>query len=155
MTRNFCFITFALAVSTLGSGCARGFEIQTPDGFAELDGTDDYRYRSTSAEGVVLAIRREKNEPHGSLAFWSSALMNELAARGYNLEKNLDVKSKDGTAGKQLRYLSSRDGRPNVLWVTVFVTDSRVVVVESGGDVAHFEHVEPKVSAAIEALDLS
>lgn len=154
MIRNTLLFTFALGLATLGSGCARGFEIQTPDGFAELDRTDDYRYRATSAEGVVIAVRREKNEPRGSLEFWSSALRSELELQGYHFESEKSVKSKDGTAGKQLRYAVTREGRPNALWVTVFVSGSRVLVVEAGGDVAHFGRVQSKVAQAIENLDL-
>lgn len=139
----------------LGStACARGFDINTPDGFAELDSNEDYRYRATSAEGVVLGVRREANEPKGGLAFWASAVENELVTRGYAKVSARAIESKNGTPGKQLVYRVNKNGRPNVLWVAVFVTDNRVVVVETGGDEAHFAHVEPKVTAALEAFEV-
>src|SRR5262245_33937026 len=133
-------ISLVLLVAACGAtaGCARGFDINTPDGFAELDDSDDYRYRSTSADGVVLAVRKEKNEPKAGLDFWTAALKNDLSSRGYGLVKSEKVKSKNGIDGRQLRYSMTKNGRPNVLWVTVFVTDSKVFVVEAGGDEAHF-----------------
>ena|SRR5688572_8661894 len=147
-------IVMLAALGTLATGCARGFDINTPDGFAELDDNDHYRYRATSAEGVVLAVRREQNDPEAGLDFWTKALENELAARGYDLVATDAVKSKNGTDGKRLRYRVTKNGRPNVLWVTVFVSGKRLVVVEAGGDEAHFKGVEPKVAAAIEAIEI-
>ncbi len=154
MTTKTLLFCLALASSTLASGCARGYDIKTPDGFAELDGTDDYGFRATSAEGVVLAVRKEKNDPEGSLDFWASAVKNDLDSRGYALASKKSVKSKNGTPGTQLRYSITRNGRPNVLWVTVFVAGKRVVLVEAGGDEAHFELNEKRVQAAIEAVEV-
>jgi hypothetical protein len=153
MTRSLT-IGLLLGLLTLTGGCARGFEINTPDGFAELDDNDDYRYRSTSADGVVLGVRREKNDPKAGLDFWTAALKNDLASRGYSLVKSENVKSKNGIDGRQFRCQITKNGRPNVLWVTVFVTEKRVVVVEAGGDEAHFGSAETKIASAISAMDI-
>jgi hypothetical protein len=141
------------ALLALG-GCARGIELATPDGFAELE-QGDYDYRATSAEGVVIAVRREPNRPKASLAFWSAAIDYELRGRGYSAIASQDVKSAGGVPGKQIRYRTTRQGRPNVLWTTVYVTSGDVVVVEAGGDRAHFERVESELEKAIRALELS
>ena len=138
----------------LCGGCSRGFDIQTPDGFAELD-EGGYAYRATSAEGVVIAVRREANDPRGNLAFWSAAVDYELRRKGYAAVSSKDVKSPSGVSGKQLRYTTSRAGRPNVLWATVFVSGSSVTVVEAGGDAAHFADVEADVERSIAAIDVS
>jgi hypothetical protein len=144
-----------VALSFASTACGRGFGIETPDGFAELEANDDYRYRATTAEGVVLAVRREANEPKGGLEFWAAAVANELDLRGYSQLDTKDITSKNGTPGKRLKYKVSRNGRPNVLWVAVFVTDSRVIVVETGGDEAHFSNVEPKVTHALSEFEVS
>ncbi len=154
MTQRSFILALALVTSLFGGGCSRGFDIKTPDGFAELEDGDDYRYRATSADGVVLAVRREANDPKGSLEFWASAIGNELSERGYGTAKAEKVTSKDGTPGRRLEYRTSRNGRPNVLWVTVFVSGSRVVVVETGGDADHFRKVEKEVSVAIGAVEI-
>ncbi|MBK7583966.1 MAG: serine/threonine protein kinase [Myxococcales bacterium] len=154
MNRNTLVIALALTTTLLGTGCSKGFDIKTPDGFAELDTNDDFRYRATSANGIVLAVRREKNDPKGGLDFWAQAIENELELRGYGNPKVQAVEAKNGTAGKQFRYETTRGGRPNVLWVTVFVSGDRVVVVESGGDKDHFRQVEKQVDAAIRAVEV-
>jgi hypothetical protein len=78
----------------------------------------------------------------------------ELERKGYARVDKQDVHSPGGVAGRQMRYRVTRNGRPNVLWVTVFVTESSVFVVEAGGDVAHFERVEKAVDEAVRGLDL-
>jgi hypothetical protein len=156
MTYKKLILAACLALSPVStSACGRGFGIETPDGFAELESNDDYRYRATTAEGVVLAVRREDNDPKGGLDFWASAVENELSTRGYEKITAKDIQSKNGIPGKQLRYKVSKNGRPNVLWVAVFVTGSRVVVLETGGDEAHFSHVESKVSQALTEFEVS
>jgi len=152
MTQRTLILTLSLVATLFGSGCSRGFDIKTPDGFAELDDAEGYRYRATSADGVVLAVRREKNEPKGSLDFWAAAVGNELTSRGYGKPAVESLKSQNGTAGKKLAFRTVKNGRPSVLWVAVFVSDDRVVVVETGGDADHFSQVESKVSAALSAL---
>lgn len=147
-------IITTLGLCTFVAGCSRGFDIKTPDGFAELDGSSDYRYRSTSADGVVIAVRREKNEPFGSLDFWSAVLENELERRGYRASETKSVKSKDGATGTQLRLTKHDGGRPNVLWVTVFVRGSHLVVIEAGGDAEHFARVKGQVDSAVQSVDL-
>ena len=151
MTQRTLILTLSLVATLFGSGCSRGFDIKTPDGFAELDDAEGYRYRATSADGVVLAVRREKNEPKGSLDFWAAAVGNELTSRGYGKPAVESLKSQNGTAGKKLAFRTVKNGRPSVLWVAVFVSDDRVVVVETGGDADHFSQVESKVSAALSA----
>jgi hypothetical protein len=143
-----------IGVAVALGGCTRDVGIQTPESFAELD-EGDYAYRATSAEGVVIAVRREDNDPKGTLAFWSSAIDYELRRKGYSAQSAKSVKSADGVAGKQIRYSASREGRPSVLWTTVFVSGGNVIVVEAGGDAAHFEGVESEVEKAINEVEVS
>ena len=69
---------------------------------AEIEG-DDYDYRAANAEGVVLAVRRNDNDPQGDLTFWSGALDAHLQRKGYTPEKTTEVHSADGITGKQVR----------------------------------------------------
>ena len=63
--------------------------IETPSGFAQIDdGRKDerytgYTYRATNAEGVVLGVRHERNDPSGDLQFWSGAVDAHLRRAGY------------------------------------------------------------------------
>ncbi len=145
-----------LALLALGpaSGCSRGFAITTPAGFAELDDQDHYGYRATDAQGVVIAVRREKNKPYGDLSFWSGAVDAQLRRKGYKALKAVDV-SASGVKGKQIRYTVSRAGRDHSFWMTVFVTEDVVVTVEVGGDQEYFEKAEEHLSKAISSLQVS
>lgn len=153
MKRSALLACFAALGLTL-MGCGSGFTMNTPAGFAQLDDNDDYAYRATSAEGVVVAVRREDNEPKGNLEFWASAIGYELERKGYTRVSEEKVQAPAGISGKQLRYHVTKGGRPHVFWATVFVTDDKVVVVEAGGDEAHFDRVKASVEVAIRRIEL-
>ncbi len=130
--------------------------LTTPAGFAEMDDThDDYGYQATSAEGVVIAVRKEDNDPQGNLDFWAKALDYELQSRGYETKHQTSVQTEDGVTGRQLRYSITRQGRPHVLLVSVFVNDDDVYVVEAGGDEEYFAQVKTAVANAVKTLDAS
>lgn len=149
-----CYSLPFVLLAAAALGCGPGFEITTPAGFAELEDQEDYGYRATSAEGVVVAVRREDNRPYGDLAFWSGAVDAELRRAGYVAEKALEVKTADGVSGRQIRYRREIAGRPHAFWATVFVTETVVVTIEAGGDQAHFEKLEKAVAEAIASLRL-
>ena len=130
-------ILLALLLATGSVACTPNLHIDTPGGFAELEDQERYDYRATTSRGVVLAVRREANDPSGDLTFWSGALDAHLRRQGYKATTASDVKSSDGVKGRQIRYTIKRKGRPHSFWMTVFVTADEVITVESGGD-AHF-----------------
>lgn len=132
-------------------GCARGFDIATPDGFAELD-DERFDYRATNAEGVVLGVRKKPNAPQGDLTFWAGAVDAHLRRQGYAPVKHVDLESASGVRGKQLRYGRHVAGRDHAYWVTVFVTEGAVVTVEAGGDEAFFDDEERAIDKAIRSL---
>ena len=144
----------ALAVAGGVGACGRGFAIETPAGFAELEGQKDYGYRATTAEGVVLAVRKKQNRPFGDLGFWAGAVDAHVRRLGYSAIEGRDVKSADGVEGKQVRYNASFEGRPHAFWATVFVTDSAVVTVETGGDAEFFQPATASVETAIASIEV-
>ena len=141
---------FTALVCVLG-GCASA-QITTPTGFAAHDEGNTYDFRASDGEGVVIAVRTEKNRPHGDLLYWSSALDVQLRKSGYEPFDATDVSSADGHDGKQLRYVLHENGRDMVFWLSVFVTDRQVVVVEVAGDSAFFDPKTDQVEAAIASL---
>lgn len=141
-----------LLVGLAAAGCGPGFTVTTPAGFAELEDQDEYGYRATTAEGVVVAVRREDNVPYGDLSFWSSAVDAHLRRDGYTAKKGLDVQTADGVQGRQIRYGRHRNGREHAFWASVFVTEDDVVVVEVGGDQTYFQKLEGAVNSAIQSL---
>ncbi len=141
----------ALALVVL-AGC-HGARLETPAGFATLGSTTEYSYRATSARGVVLATRAEPNEVKANTAFWAEALDAKLRDKGYAPDGNRNVKTERGLEGTQLRYVTTRNGRPHRYWISVFATDKKVFVVEAAGDKEPFDAAEAVVEKAVASLD--
>jgi len=144
-------ILSVLALATLSTGCATA-QLDTPSGFAAHDDDPTYDFRASDGEGVVLAVRTEKNNPQGDLDYWSAALDVQLRKAGYEAQSAHEVTSADGHGGKQLRYVIDVDGRELVFWLSVFVTKREVVLVEAGGDAEFFGDKVSDVDAAIASL---
>lgn len=144
---------FALTLAALVLGGCSTARIQTPSGFATHD-DETYDYRASDGEGVVLAVRTEKNDPRGDLDFWASAVDVKLRRSGYEARTLRDVTSANGRSGRQIRYEVESGGRTLAFWVTVFVTGRKVVIVEAGGDTELFEPKAKSVEAAIASLDV-
>lgn len=148
------FRTWSMAwlVTLSAIGCGAGIELKKPDSFVELedDSSDRYDVRMTSAHGVVLAARRVENESHGTLDFWTDAVSNRMRMNGgYALTETKDVRAATGQAGKQLRFGHDQNGRPYSYWLTLFVTDDHVYIVEAGGEGEEFERAQPSLESAI------
>jgi hypothetical protein len=118
----------------LAAGCGPSFKASTPPGFVELEDQTQYDYRATNADGLVLAVREIKHEPKGTIDFWTKAIGNQMRQRGgYALLDTRDVKSSGGVAGKQLRFGHDEGNKPHLYYVTLFVTDSKLYLLEAGG----------------------
>jgi hypothetical protein len=114
-------------------GCSR-VGVVTPKGFVELTDQEEYDYRATSADGLVIGVRELENEPRGELDFWSRAIENQLRRQGgYALLETRDVKSRDGIAGKQFRFGHDEERAPHLYYVAVFVTPGTIALFEVGG----------------------
>ena len=144
-------ILTAFAFATLATGCATA-QLDTPSGFAAHEDDAVYDFRASDGEGVVLAVRTEKNDPKGDLDYWTAALDVQLRKAGYEAKAAQDVQSADGHQGKQIRYVIDVDGRELVFWLSVFVTKREVVLVEAGGDAEFFEPKATDVETAIGSL---
>jgi hypothetical protein len=136
------------------AACGPRATVQTPPGFAVLDDQKEYVYRAASADGVVVAVRAEKNEPKGNLDFWAEALDQKLRHGGYVPEgPPAAVRTAAGLPGREARYTHVQGGHKYRFWFAVFVTESRVWVVEAGGDEEGFKgRVQEGIQRAIESL---
>ena len=130
-----------LIVSLFGASGCSAWQPKSPDGFVELDEEDSpYELRSTTADGVVYAVRKIEHEGKGSsLAFWTSAIENEMRQRGgYALLDSKKVKTQKGLDGTQLRFGHDEGSVPHEYIVAIYVdthdeTDSTIYVIEVGG----------------------
>jgi hypothetical protein len=144
-------ILLALALAALSVGCGHAFEMAAPQNFVVLDEDDEqYAQRATSADGVVISVREIDNDNEGSLQFWTEAIRNRLRiVGGYALVSEAEVRAGSGERGKQMRFGRDEGSRPYFYWVTLFVTDDHVFVIEAGGRRETFERLQPQIERAI------
>lgn len=152
-------IRFALVVLLVApaAGCST-FALDAPEDFVKLEQPEwgEFEMRAVNADGVVLAVRESDNaETEGSLAFWTDAVKNRLRTmRGYALLEEKPVRAATGEQGHQLRLGRDEGSQSYDYWVTIFVTDDFVHVVEAGGRREEFSRVKDAVEKAIERFEV-
>ncbi len=144
----------ALVTSLFGTvACGPSFQATTPPGFVELEDEphDDFDYRATSADGLVIAVRQLEHKPTGEISFWVTAIKNRMRERGgYALLDEVAVQSADGVAGTQLRFGHDEEsGKPHLYYLAVFVTPDSIYLVEAGGTKDLMTANEAKVQQAV------
>lgn len=149
--KRMIFTSLLVALSLGGCTTTR---LATPSGFAAQPDAGTYDYRASDGEGVVLAVRSEKNQLRGDLPFWTSAVDVKLRQAGYEALAQHDVTSADGHTGRQTQYVIEDGGREIAFWVTLFVTERQVVIVEAGGDSEFFIPKADIVEQAIASLEV-
>ena len=141
-----------LALSLLAPACA-SFHLNTPNGFAQLEDDERYDYRATNADGVVIAVRVERNEPLANLEFWGRVVDERLRRQGYVPNGNPEpVQSANGVPGVLFRYGATVGGREHRYQVAVFVRARKVFVVEAGGDREVFDPAAAAVARAFRSF---
>lgn len=146
MLRYFVFSLLGLAA--LGStACGRPFKVETAPGFVELDNQEpQYSYRAIAPEGVVMAVRVVPIDDKGDLAFWTrSVTLRFRQLNAYALLDQTDVKARDGTPGKELRFGHDEAGKPYLYRVRLFVAQDRLFVIEVGGTKEQMERYKDSV----------
>lgn len=151
-------VLLVLSLAVLG-GCGHHFELAAPDDFVALQEDEQarrgYAMRATSADGVVIAVREIANDRHGSREFWVQAIRNRLRrAGGYALLEESDVRAATGETGYQMRFGRDESGRPYAYWLTVFVDDERITLVEAGGRRDTFDEQTASIESAIARVRL-
>jgi len=154
---NLKALTALLALSLMAPAC--GVTLRAQDGFARID-DDAFDRRVVSPDGVVVAVRVQRNRPEASLDFWVRAVDERMRAQGYVPDGDpRAVTTAAGMQGAQLRYLRDVGGRPHRYWTTLFVRPSgflrpsKVYVVEAGGDAETFDRAAPRVERTIASLE--
>ncbi|AKT38010.1 hypothetical protein [Chondromyces crocatus] len=139
-------------VAGVVTGCGAPFVAATPTGFVELE--DRYgsnEHRATTAEGVVLGVRAQDNEPRGDLAFWSKVLENRMRETGgYALLGKSDVKCQSGLPGVQFRFGHDEGKTPHLYYLTVFVDKKHVYLLEAGGPKAEVERLQARIDWSVQ-----
>ena len=146
-------LSFGILCVLLVAACGRPFDVATAPGFVELQNQNEYAYRSTTPEGVVIAMRVIDDEKRGDLAFWAQALTLQMRdVSGYALLETADVTSTDGTKGKVLKFGHDEDNKPFAYWLALFPAQGRLFIMEAGGAKDVFEKARPSVEWEMKSL---
>jgi hypothetical protein len=155
-------VLIAMVLISLGLsafGC-RHVRIDTPDSFIEVEEgrRSQYAYRATSADGVVVAVRRIENDRRGTLEFWAEAVRNKMRdVRGYALIEESDVNARGGMPGKQMRFGRDESGHTYSYWVTIFVRNEgrkpKVWIIEAGGQSDVFDQRRESIEEMVRSFE--
>jgi hypothetical protein len=146
------FLVALLSLLSLLCACGqKPFEAKAAPGFVELagDAAAPYDFRAVAPEGVAFAVRAvplERGQDHGDIGFWERAVllrMREL--EGYALLGTSAARTADGTEGKELSFGHDQDGKPFLYRVRLFVSGSRLLVIEAGGARPEMERLASSV----------
>jgi hypothetical protein len=144
-------ITACLAIGA--AACGKPFDVKTAPGMVALENQHDFDWRATTPEGVVVGIRVVEDENRGDLAFWTQAITLQLRdVSGYALLGSAEVVSSDGTKGRLLKFGHDEDDKPYVYWVTIYLAQSRLFLVEAGGPKELFERARPNVESTMKSI---
>ena len=150
------FVAAALALALGTAGCAKSFDVKTAPGFVEVkeDGSA-YDYRAVAPDGVAVAVRTVKIDEKTDLAFWKSAVMLRMREMdGYAKVSATDVKSADGTPGRELVFGHDEAGKPYVYRVRIFVRKTKLVMAEAGGSAENMERWKPGVESMLASVSM-
>ena len=146
---------YALCLMTSSTvfACGRPFDVKTAPGFVALERQSQHEYRATTPEGVVMGVRVVDDEERGDLTFWTQALVLQLRdSSGYALLDTKDTQSLDGTKGKRLEFARDESGTPYTYWVTIYLAQGRLFIVEAGGEDATFTRAKPSVEWMMQSV---
>ncbi|PRQ08352.1 hypothetical protein [Enhygromyxa salina] len=100
-------------------------------------------------DNVGLNITTFSNRRGGTLAIWADDMITKLSARGYLLQRQEPVKSRNGVPGTRFDFSytpAGADGEEKFYTAVLFVTDAWQVVVQLAGNdelaAAHGEDLE-------------
>jgi hypothetical protein len=135
---TFSALAMAAVMALMGQGCARPYDVATPDGFVDLShryesaGNDEYR--ASTPDGVVLRARAYPNEPKVTTDVAVKVLESRIRlGQGYALLGEKDVTARDGSKGKMLQFGHDEDTGPHLYYVTLFIAHDRVYILDAGG----------------------
>lgn len=135
---------------TLGLGACKPFELDPPPGFAEVQ---DYERdtRMKASDNVGIRVRSFGNVRGGTLAYWAEDLVTKYGRRGYHLESQAPVTSKNGKTGTRFdfSYTSPGDDVRKFDSVVLFATDDNIIVLEIAGDMEHASRHRAKLAEIV------
>ncbi len=122
-----------LALTLLGTACGT-HRLDPPAGFAEVE-HDRYGTTMIAPDHVGLNVKVWENVKGGTLSFWGEDLVNKLGRRGYALQRQAPVRSKNNVAGTRFDFAyTAPDGLDKFYSAVLFTSDEYRVVLQVAGN---------------------
>lgn len=118
------------------SGCRQAPKIRLPGDFVEvgLAPGAGYETHAKSRDGIVVTLRRHRNIPGETLAFWVQAVTTEMVeGRAYELLSSHPVASDTGVPGRMLTFTVRTSDVDYTYLLAVYVNDRQALIAEAGG----------------------
>ncbi len=158
--RSTLFAVLAVAVLFFSAGC-EPFDVEIPEQMIELESEDHRQFLAMTHDGVVVRARVIRQgefrgeSPRASHEFWVDALRERMRiSGGYALLEERDVQSNNGHDGTRLEFGRDQDNRSHSYWLTLFVTDSNIHIIEAGGRQDRFERAQDSVKQLLSSYDV-
>jgi hypothetical protein len=134
-------------VSLLSAVGCNAYRLKPPPGFAEVN-RGSYGAHMIAGDKVGLNVKVYENVRGGTLAFWGEELVRKLGERGYTLQRQTPVESKNGVAGTRFDFAyTNPDGAEKFYSAVLFATNEHRVVVQVAGDAEHAQRYLAQVDA--------
>ncbi len=151
-----CLILFISQFIACQSPATPSWRVTTPPGFVAIPSqnlrTANAVYKAVAADGAVIVMRIQRQQPEGDLAFWAAALENELRfQRNYELIDQDDVMTQDGPA-RVLYFRTGYDDEAFRYTLAVFVAQDTVVTIEAAAPLTHYDHHSLAITDTIRSL---
>lgn len=148
-----------LAASTQLLGCA-AFDIETPDEMVAIEKTN-YEYVAMTHDGVVLrALVHKQGDSARDVGvagheFWVESVRERMRTRGgYALLEEREVRDVEGHRGTLLEFGRDQEGTPYRYWLTIFVTEDHVHIIDAGGLEDRFDGARDAIEQALASYEV-
>ena len=139
MTIRNSMIYALLAGLCLSSAACSSFKLKnTPPGFIEVSSSNwdnEGQLRMKAPDNVGINVTTESNFRGGTLVLWAEDMISKLSERGYVLQRQEEVKSKNGVPGTRFDFSYQPPGEEQARFYTavLFVSDEWRVIVQVAG----------------------
>lgn len=161
------FGALALVFLAFSASACATFDLDVPTQMAPVQptryrasGEGEYALRAMTPKGVVLAVRvipqeDKRGVPKASHEFWVEAIRQRMrTSGGYALLGEESVADLHGHKGTRLMFGRDQRGATYLYWLTVFVTDENIHLVEAGGRKEPFEEARVIVEQALASYEV-
>lgn len=144
------FLLLAAAVAAV-FGCTR-YQVELPEGFAELKRQKAGNYLAVSPEGIQFSITTEKNYPKQDLEYWQTAMGDHMKKAGYTLVSGPDRFDTEKQEGVVFEWAAPYSGKDYIYLTGLVVSGKRLLVIEAAGEYTEFQRYKQAIMDSLKSI---